>query len=114
MRFKFVFCSKPMKTIQTIKITLVFLMQFLLIMLLTFYSKIIPFFFPFEIIERITCFSYGLNHKQDIFFFFLAYKTLIAIFTLFFSDFFESSFSYGKLFLPVIFIFKWLNLCYCL
>ena len=43
--------------------------------------------------------SYVLKHNQDIFLFFLAYKTLKAIATLFFSNFFESLFSDVK-FLP--------------
>ena len=43
--------------------------------------------------------SYALKHKQDIFFSFLVYKTLRAIVTLFFSDFFQSFFSDGK-FIP--------------
>ena len=36
MRFKFIFCSKAMKTIQTIKITLTFLMLFHVIMQIIF------------------------------------------------------------------------------
>ena len=36
MRFKFVFCSKGMKAIQTIKITMVFLILFLMIILIIF------------------------------------------------------------------------------
>ena len=59
MGFKFVFCSKEMKEIQTIKIAVK-----ALIMLLVFYFKIMPFLS------------------------FLACKTLRVIVTLFFSYFF--------------------------
>ena len=55
--------------------------------------------FPFRIIKGIIFFhdlSYFLKHKQDTFFLFLVCKTLRAIVTLFFSNFFHSSFLDGK------------------
>ena len=59
-------------------------------------------FFPFEIIKKSLAFHnlrYILKFKQDTIFSFLAYKTLRAIATLFFSNFFQLFFSDGK-FIP--------------
>ena len=56
-------------------------------------------FFPFEIIKRITCFSrfeLCFETYAGCTFSFLGYKTFRAIVTLFFSNFFQSSFSDGK------------------
>ena len=75
---------------------------------------------PFEIIKRITCFSwfesYVLKHNQDIYIFF-SYKILTAIITLFFSNYFQSSFSDGKfitfhLDLFIIDLYLSINFCY--
>ena len=50
--------------------------------------------------------SYVLKHRQDIFFLFLAYKTLRAIVRLFFSNFFQSYFSDGKFIPTQLYIFR--------
>ena len=59
-------------------------------------------FSPFGIIKIINFFHdlrYVFKHKQNIFFSFLAYKTLRPIVTLIFSIFFQLPFSDGK-FIP--------------
>ena len=50
-------------------------------------------------------FTYVLKHKQDIFFSFLAYETLRAIVTIFFSNFLQSFFSDGKYILSHLYLF---------
>ena len=74
---------------------------------------------PFETITRITCFSWCelcLETSRIYIYFFLAYQTIRAIVTLFFSFCFQSSFSDGW-FIPsqlYLFIYNRFNFCYSL
>ena len=78
---------------------------------LSFASHLADFasrFFLFEIIKIITCFSrfeFCFETYAWYIFSFLAYKTLRAIVTLFFSIFFQSSFSDGKLIPSQLYLF---------
>ena len=99
------FCSKGMKTIQTVKITIIFWRNSSLYCWWFFYCTIMPLpstlalrFSPFKIIRRITCFSRSelcFETWVGYVFSFLAYKTLRA---LSFSIFFQSSLSVRKFF----------------
>ena len=74
MRFKFIFCSKAMKTIQTIKITLTFLMLFHIIMQIIFLLQddVIPLFICLELLTEffLTLWVMFWNISWKYFFFF--------------------------------------------
>ena len=85
-------------------------MLFLLIMLITLFLQNNAIFFRLELFKELIVFhnfSYVLKHKQDIYIYiFLAYKTSRAIVRLFFSKFFQSTFSNENFIPSQLYLFK--------